>query len=73
MRHWGQVLAALGSEGVHADCGMRGWRGIGRNLLIDFLLVAKRNLAALGLGNGDPPRQPLDAPQLRLGPEALAL
>lgn len=36
-----------------------GLGGIGRNLLLYFL---KRNLASLGIGNGDSPRQPLGVP-----------
>lgn len=51
------------------------WRlgGVGRSLFLYFLIVAKRKLASLGIGNGDSPRQPLDVPQLPLGQEALAL
>ena len=44
-----------------------GLGGIEKDSLLSFLIVAKRNLASSGTGNGDSPQQALNVPKPPLG------
>ena len=63
MRCWGQMLADLCSLDVQIV--IWGLRDFGRDLLLHFFLVARRNQASSGTGAGDSPQRPwntLDLP-----------